>query len=554
MAARSNKIKLSGDLAQLLAAVSAGEGEASIVTRIGSTPWRLLKCLADCQVRHGALINVTQLSAQAKTSDISAANVRYTLDAFSEAGACQKIRTPEGFYLYRFGDPLSIISALTQRGRDKDSAKQANQQMRQTRIAERMSLIASDAQMLAPVNGPSVYRRLWNGILDGALPMTTKARIREREGSYPIYDRNGTQTMQIRVEARSSEQSYIMSGEDLCVILALNSMFVGYVEGAMQSGRKPDQIRNLFVFDIVDLCRETGMDTGANGRQQMVNKLRRIRDTRFTINFEMAQRLRADLGVPATIQEFEYLTGFGYATEEVIDTVVRNEQTDMLNILQSDSFFHGEHAEADADITHFYDVQHERMVARVPRFYYVSFDGRMFEDLIFNRKDHRFIAHPALRQERDGLASRFVSWARGYIGVRPKPKDARADVPTFHLYEFRDLLYPLEKQTPLHPFHAKLKQIVDHFQITETGIKQPFQGDGNNVACLYGYYLEVDYRADVVEEFCENVQRWRPRGKGANQQYPIVRVYRDVHDEFVGNDSAHNRALHRESQAALSSP
>lgn len=548
MAARSNKIKLRGDLGQLIAIVTDGEGEGSTEARLGSTLWQILKCLVDCQQQHGSLFNVTQLSEAAKAIGITAANVRYTLDSLVETGATEKIHTPDGFYLYRFADPLSMVTALHNRERDKNSVKEANQQMRHVRLAERMALMASDTQMLAPVNGPSVYRRLWNGILDGALPMTTKARIREREGSYPIYDRNGTQVMQVRVEARRSDNSYIMSGEDLCVILALNSMFVEYVERAMLSGKRPEQLRNLFVFDIVDLCRETGMDTGANGRQQMVNKLRRIRDTRFTVDFEMAQRLRADLGLGATVQEFEYLTGFGYATEEIIDQVVSHEQTDMLTILESDAFFH-EHA--DADVQRFYDVQRERMVARVPRFYFVSFDERMFEDLIFNRKDHRFIAHPALRQERDGLASRFVSWARGYIGVRPKPKDARRDSPTFHLYEFRDLLYPLEKQTPLHPFHAKLKQIVDQFQISEDGLHRPFQSEGNNVACLYGYYLELDYRAPVVEEFCLTVQRWRPRGKGANQQYPIVRVYRDIHDEFVGNDSLHNRALEREGLAAL---
>ncbi|MBL4827123.1 MAG: hypothetical protein JKY66_05315 [Spongiibacteraceae bacterium] len=468
--------------------------------------------------------------------------VHQVLEDFIQTTAARKIHSPaDRLQIYMLDSPIKLCAELIAY-RNANKAPKINPQVqRRQALAERQNLEDHTAvTMLYGKTQISVLWRLFNGVLDGCIPASSRdTRKVIKDIRYSMPTRNGIEWLTVTTTTRSEEGARIMSAEDTDVILALNAMYVRHITRLLDEELK--QLQNLFVFDIVDLCHELNIASSNQGRVSVINKLRRIRDTRFKIDLREAPQFKTLFGYTGRdVIEVEYLTGFDYATADVIDDLVKNNQEDMLNnAITGDAIYHQDKMEEDLDVQRAYDVINERTVARMPRLYWVSFYPKIFEALITNKKQHGFIAHDALKKERTGWAKRFTSWARAVVGVRNKP--GRSGVLEMYLMEFRDCVYPANTSMPMSDFH----NVICKMMKKHPGSNEPWNSEGVNKALLFGYYLELDYRLEEIKNF-KVAKNWRTRGKGSTKDYPIVRVYRDIHDDWVGDNSKHNMMLQNE--------
>lgn len=378
--------------------------------------------------------------------------------------------------------------------------------------------------------------RLMQGILDGfvrASKHDSRKVIPRTPLTLPMWksaEERVFETIEIQTECKSGDQSAIMELSDLAVLGALNSMYVESVTD--QFGNDPDRaaIPQTFVFDILDLCKALNVER--RSREHIVRRLQRIRDTIFTLSLSNAPEFRKlfNLGFQDK-REFQYLTEFGYATEEIVEDVspVTSASYDQRNSdpLSGDLF-------GDDMI---YDADKGVMVKRVPRFYFVKFDSLMFDYMISDAERHRFSFDPKLLNENQmGLIHRIHSWARAFIGVRPKG-DGR-EVSEFTLDEFNNHLLPT---TPRKTFFNLTKTVIDKHLLDR---KASYSMTDINRAALYGYFIEVDHRRETLDAFYRKYPGRRPRRRGGDSKLDaIVRVQRDRSDQYVGDNSAHNQLL-----------
>jgi hypothetical protein len=184
------------------------------------------------------------------------------------------------------------------------------------------------------------------------------------------------------------------------------------------------------------------------------------------------------------------------------------------------------------------------------RFYFVRFNSLILANL--RMVGRSFISHPALASERSGLAHRLNNWAKAVVGVRPSVK-AR-DTHCYPLDEFRDRVMPsarldnferdfmnlVRRQSELGPEELDTDSGLEH----ATG---PWQEDQANIVWIYGYYYRIEHNPQMVRE----LNRRRGRRVRTLKDYPVITVWRDAQDAFVGDDSAHNQALRRQAQLVL---
>lgn len=378
--------------------------------------------------------------------------------------------------------------------------------------------------------------RLMQGILDGfvrASKHDSRKVIPKTPLTLPMWknaEERVFETIEIQTECKSGENSAIMELSDLAVLGALNSMYVESI--TEQYGNDPDRsaIPQTFVFDILDLCKALNVER--RSREHIVRRLQRIRDTIFTLSLNNAPEFRKlfNLGFQDR-REFQYLTEFGYATEEIVED---------MSPLTSASYDQRDNDPLSGDLfgdDMIFDAQKGVMVKRVPRFYFVKFDSLMFDYMISDAERHRFSFDPKLLNENQmGLIHRIHSWARAFIGVRPKG-DGR-EVSEFTLDEFNSHLLPT---TPRKTFFNLTKTVIDKHLLDR---KASYSMVDVNRAALYGYFIEVDHRKEVLESFYRKYPGRRPRRRGGDSKLDaIVRVQRDRGDQYVGDNSAHNQLL-----------
>ena len=78
-----------------------------------------------------------------------------------------------------------------------------------------------------------------------------------------------------------------------------------------------------------------------------------------------------------------------------------------------------------------------------------------------------------------------------------------------------------------------------------------WRGDNqSNIAWLYGYYYKIEWDEAKVKE----LNRIRRRRYRTTKQYPVITIWRDVEDFYVGDNSDHNKALRRQAATLLGAP
>ncbi len=425
-----------------------------------------------------------------------------------------------------------VLPTITIMPSAQDLAKQARKQ--RTMFEESSSILLLD------IPYSNYAMRLMHGILHGfvradrydhrkTIPKTARRiRLRNREGEVI------SETIHVKTTSRSDEDSALMDFSDSVIISALNSM---YVEGIIKSyGPDPDQkqIPPIFVFDIFDLCDTLGVTR--ENRKQIALKLQRVRDTMFTLYLKDAPEFRRTFGFGhQDVVEFQYITQFGYATEELVSN---------LEPVNAEGFRETrESAESDLFGSVTYDPQKGILVSQVPRFYYITFNTYHFSYLIQNSHEHRFSYPPALFNSKNPhLLGQAYSWARGYVGVRPDITYKGPVVLT--LDEYRVHIAPVATRET---FWKLFKSMVERY-LVERG--EAYNISGVNLANLMGYYLEVDHRSETLNSFYKRYPSKRPRARGpASRMDAIVKIWRDTEDPFVGDNSIHNQLLRQQNLA-----
>ncbi len=496
--------------------------------------------------------NVTKVAPQyyqpkdnrGSAGKLNRGRVHQILEECVKIGVAEKLNSPrDRICVYIFESPSKVCSQLIA-SRELAQTPEFNPQVRRRQATALRQAIESQSG-IAVLNGGSkvsVLWRLFNGILDGCIPASGKDPRKSISGiQYGIPFKEGVEWITVNTSTRSEEGARLMSAEDTDVMMALNAMYVRYISGLSEHELK--NVKNLYVFDIVDLCEELGIYPNNTGRLSVANKLRRIRDTRFQLELSKAPRFREIFGFTGRdLVEVEYLRDFGLARETIIDDVIMSGQQRMLDhaMRGDDIYSFDRQSDNNLDVQYVYDAVTNRMVAEVPRLYYVSFYDRNFEELVTNKKSHRFIAHDGLKKERGGWSKRFITWARPVIGVKNKP--GRSGIFEMYLTQFRDVVYPANGSMPMSSFHNAICKMVEQHRSEDY---EKWNASGVKKALMFGYYFELDYRKEEIQAFKEK-RRWRTRGQGTNKDWPLVRVYRDVHDKWVGKNSKHSTMLNED--------
>ncbi|NIB44325.1 hypothetical protein HBA55_32315 [Pseudomaricurvus alkylphenolicus] len=328
----------------------------------------------------------------------------------------------------------------------------------------------------------------------------------------------------ITTATSTKEGAGIMYSSDQRVIQALNGM-LKQANDDKQSDLFNDpapakMINEYCFFDIYELTREIGLVSNVKeNRDNVLRMVERLKDTQFSVDATQSEywRQRYMPDSRFTKGDYSYITEF-YSAEDWYERVDEDGQTTQL---------------------------------MEERYFVVK-----FHPLIFNAMTSpqlAFISHDSLKRERLDLVHRLNNWVKPTVGVRDKGYGRdhhRYTLDIFHqrvrpssrLDNFERQFYnvarrqdEMEDQEP----HAESVR----FQYDEKGKLIP-----NGVFWLNGYYYQLELNKELAEEI---YRKTRTLKKRRLKTYPVITIWRDRHDEIVGDNSAHNLALRRQMQALL---
>jgi hypothetical protein len=372
----------------------------------------------------------------------------------------------------------------------KDTARdERRKRLRQSDIDSQIAMfsLSDDVEYLRGVDGPTgVIDGLFHGVLDACVRLSSNDPRRVIETYYKFNSRDG---INIKTKTLSGEENAIIIASDFRVVRALSGMFMKYVHERYGSKWdkavvERDVMTQPFVFDIDDLCFEIFGVRGKGGyRRQAELILDRIRTTVFDIHGDGSDYFR---------------TNFSFTSGQFMEARFLVE-------------FYAQPVEAN----------------QANRFFAVKFHTVFLKSLLHQK----YVAHRELNRERSGIAHRLATWGKIKIGVRPSAEHPRGK--TYFLDELKNSVAPSALMGNFQRDFIELlkRECVDQWD--EAGV---------NLSRIYGYFYEIDFRQESILARMKMLGRKR---KG-RKLYPVVRVFRDVDDYIVGDDSPHNRAIGRE--------
>ena len=351
-------------------------------------------------------------------------------------------------------------------------------------------------------------------ILDAGMKLSGRDSRRAIDCKYTFFE-NDHITIQTSTVTRSNSDIAYLSDER--VMRALNGILLDELEnkyGSLEQLSIDDlAIKDeYFFFDIYDLCRRMGLRPNDQNRKIARGMLERLRDTDFLIDASNSVYFRENYSMGAETAQYRYITEF-FAKKEYLT-----------------------------------DEQGKRQVSS-DRFYLVKFHTAILSNLISVGRS--FISHDELASERSGLAHRLNNWAKAVVGVRAKPISRPFEYP---LDEFRERVMPSARMDNFErDFFSLMRRQCDEL-ISDDGKPIHIEATTNwdpakpvNIAWLYGYYYKLEYN----DEKADRLNRIRRRRRRSTKTYPVLTIWRDGEDLFVGDNSDHNKALRRQSATLL---
>jgi len=402
---------------------------------------------------------------------------------------------------------VDIIMDLASLGSSFEEKKKGQVKVvRRTAVAEQRAMeeIGAKSQFLAGQPPESVGRHegLMTGILDSAVRLSPKDTRKYIEGTYRF---PGGESISIKTMTLTGDRDITVLS-DQRVMRALNQMFIDHVEERF--GRitelTPAQLKEIdgyYAFDLNDLLRQLGYEQRGSNRQLVREMLERLRDTTYEIDASNSEYFRNRYSLAADEVQYRYLTEF-YAKKEV-------EQVD-------------EKGEV---------YQHNN------RYYIIRFHTIVLHNLL--TLGESFNSHPALTQEKSGLAQRLSNWSKAFIGVRRKTnKQDLEERREYTLREFHERVMP-----SAHYFNFE-RDLVNLLRREATA---PWSDTAPNVSQIYGYF----YQFEINEEKSRELIRKRRLRMEIRKPQPVITVWRNREDLYVGDNSMHSQALRRQARLYL---
>ena len=349
-------------------------------------------------------------------------------------------------------------------------------------------------------------------ILDAGMKLSGRDKRRDIQCKYQFYEDDW---IEIRTSTQTREGSDVAYLSDERAMRALNGILLDELETRFGS---LDQLSatdlgiqdEYFFFDLYELCRRMGLRPNDQNRRIVREMLARLRDTEFRVDASHSPYFMENFTFGAETAHYRYITEF-YAKKDY------------------------EH-----------DEQGRRVVTS-DRFYLVKFHTAILANLISGGRS--FISHDGLMSERSGLAHRLNNWAKAVVGVRPKPNGRPF---TYTLDEFGERVIPSARldnfeRAFLSLIRRQCKDVDEYGRPVHDEATPGWQEEGTNIGWLYGYYYKVEWDEEKVQEH-RRMRRRRPR---TTKLYPLITIWRDTKDQYVGDDSDHNKALRRQAAALI---
>lgn len=345
-------------------------------------------------------------------------------------------------------------------------------------------------------------------IFDAAMKLNGRDKRKKIECEYKFHMGDSVLIKALTLTDDKSDIAYL---SDQRVMRAINGSILDDLEerfGSIANLSIKDLgiVDEYFYFDLHDLCRRIGLRPNILNRSIVREMIERLRDTHFEIDATYSAHFRNNFSLGAEVSTYSYITEF-FAKRGPGD-----EQTQ-----GSD------------------------------RFYVLKLHTAILHNLISTGRS--FISHPELAREKSGIAHIINNWNKSYIGVRDK-KNIRDF--TYVMDELRDKIMPSARLFNFNRDFLALMQRQSKRNIGEDGSpihkEAGVEWDGSegatNTVWLYGYYFKIEWdQARVLE-----LNRMRYRRSSKNKNLPVITIWRDVEDPYVGNNSDHAQALRREAQ------
>lgn len=427
-------------------------------------------------------------------------------------------RDGRSFNLYKLHD---LNQMFVHFAKEKRSALVPGRRRSKEKIVQEVESLSEKATYLSVEDDASPRIESLFCILDSSMKLSGRDKRSVIECEYHF---SRDDYIEIKTTTSTGEGSEIAHLADERAMRALNAMLLEHLEdtvglteqGPLSAVEDFSFADGYLVFDIYDLCRRMGLRPTVNNRNIARRMVERLKDTTFAVDATHSPYFREHYlpDQSLNVGEYRYITEFFARKEEEL-----------------------------------VDEEH-KVYTYSERFYFVRFNSLILANL--RMVGRSFISHPALASERSGLAHRLNNWAKAVVGVRPSVK-AR-DTHCYPLDEFRDRVMPsarldnferdfmnlVRRQSELGPEELDTDSGLEH----ATG---PWQEDQANIVWIYGYYYRIEHNPQMVRE----LNRRRGRRVRTLKDYPVITVWRDAQDAFVGDDSAHNQALRRQAQLVL---
>lgn len=349
-------------------------------------------------------------------------------------------------------------------------------------------------------------------ILDAGMKLSGRDKRKDIQCKYQFFENDW---IEIQTSTQTRDDSDIAFLSDERAMRALNGILLDQLESRFGSlndlslldlGLKDE----YFFFDLYELCRRMGLRPNDQNRSIVRGMLARLRDTEFKVNASRSPYFMDNFTFGAETAHYRYITEF-YAKKDYDDDGAGNR------------------------------------VVTADRYYMVKFHTAILANLVSGGRS--FISHDGLMSERSGLAHRLNNWAKAVIGVRPKPTRRPF---TYTLDEFRERVIPSARMDNferdfLNLIQRQCQEVDEQGQPLHEEATPGWRQDGPNIGWLYGYYYQVEWNEERIREH-RRMRRLRSR---STKLYPLITIWRDIRDYYVGDNSDHNKALRRQAADML---
>lgn len=313
----------------------------------------------------------------------------------------------------------------------------------------------------------------------------------------------------IKVEYRLKKNEHISieavtttgKGDEIAHLTDLRAMRVinGYYyekikESYLQNNEIPD---GYLSFNIDNLCKRMGLRNDNGNREVVRAMIRRLHSTEFRIEGANSTKFKK-LFDGATKGTFKYITEL-LSAEELTKI----------------------------------DEDHELFEMK-EKYYRVRLHGEIVKSLLGMES---FISHPGLNREKSAIAQRINNWSKAVVGVRP----ATDKELVYSLDQFHDVVYP--GAVSFSNFSRDLITLIKRdTTASENELAQWGEENSELTATIHGYTYKLIWS---TEKYRFMIKREKRRLNVRSNPIIIIPM-RDVTDEYVGDNSAHNKAIRQE--------